>query len=169
MTSWSALAAEPAADNDVIAEIIVTAQKRATALQDVLGEHQQTITKLTGELFAPIDGEYRAVRWLGAILLVLRRQQLERVRTLVAAVENACAAAHTNPPELPPVLLVVVDEDRHVGTCARVLDPAKRARSLRLLVDRRVERVALDYEHDRDEMRPPVGIRCRQPCDTRRG
>lgn len=35
MTSWSALAAAPAADNDILAEIIVTAQKRETALQDV--------------------------------------------------------------------------------------------------------------------------------------
>ena len=35
ITSWSALAAAPPADSDVIAEIIVTAQKRATALQDV--------------------------------------------------------------------------------------------------------------------------------------
>ena len=35
ITSWSAFAAAPADDSDVIAEIIVTAQKRATALQDV--------------------------------------------------------------------------------------------------------------------------------------
>ena len=90
------------------------------------------------------------------------------MRPLVALVENARAAAQADPPQAPPVLLVMVDEDRHVGTNAGVLDSAKHLRPFRLPVDGRVQRVALDREHDRDEVRPPVRIRCREPRNTRR-
>jgi probable F420-dependent oxidoreductase len=57
----------------------------------------------------------------------------------------------------------VVDEDRDLRASTRVLDPPERGRALRLAVDGRVERVAFDREHDRDEVRSPVGIRRRQP------
>jgi hypothetical protein len=89
------------------------------------------------------------------------------MRKLVAVVEHACTAAHADPPQPPPILLVVVDQDRHVRAGARVLDSPQRPRALRLGVDGRVERVAVDGEHDRDEMRLPVRIGCRQPCDAR--
>src|ERR671934_2350969 len=85
---------------------------------------------------------------------------------LLAGVEHARAAAQPNPPQPLPVLLVVVDEDRHIRTGAGVLDPAERPRALRLAVDRRVQRLAVEREDDRHEMRPPVGIGGRQPGYT---
>src|SRR5262249_20273467 len=66
-----------------------------------------------------------------------------------------------------PVLLVVVDEDGHVRPCARVLDPAQAPRPLRLLVDRGIERLAVEDEHDRDEMRPSVRVDRREPRHAR--
>ena len=52
-------------------------------------------------------------------------QQRERALELLAGVEDAGAAAQADPPEAAPVLLVVVDEDRHVRPGAGVLDPAQ--------------------------------------------
>ena len=52
---------------------------------------------------------------------------------------------------------------------ARVLDPAQRARALRLRVNGRVQRVAGEREHDRHEMRAAVLIEGRKPCDSRLG
>jgi hypothetical protein len=62
----------------------------------------------------------------------------------------------------------MIDEDRDVGPGAGVLDPTQLRRTLRLEVDRGIERVAVEREHDRDEMRPAVGIRRGQPCNARR-
>ncbi len=52
---------------------------------------------------------------------------------------------------------------------ARSLDPPQDPRALRLAVDGRVESVAVEREHDRDEVRAPVGIRRRQPRHPCRG
>jgi probable F420-dependent oxidoreductase len=86
---------------------------------------------------------------------------------LRAAVENTRVATEANPPEPRPVVLVVIDEDRDVGPPAGVLDPPQRARALRLRVDRRVERVAVEREHDRDEMRTAIVVDRGEASDPR--
>src|SRR5213593_2425306 len=113
-----------------------------------------------------IHREHRAVGRLVAVLRVLLLQQRERVLALLALVEHARAAAEADPPEPAPVLVVVVDEDRDVRSDARVLDPPQCPRALRLAVDGRVEGVAVESEHDWDEVRPSVRIDRRQPGDA---
>lgn len=85
----------------------------------------------------------------------------------VAIVEDTRVAAQSNPPEPTPVVLVVVDEDCHVRARTGVLDPPELRRPFRLAVDGGVDRVAVECEDDRDEVRPPVRVGCRQPSDTR--
>jgi hypothetical protein len=86
---------------------------------------------------------------------------------LVAVVEHARAAAKADPPEAAPVLLVVIDEDCDVGPGAGVLDALQLRRTLWLAVNRCVKRVAIEREHDRDEVRPAVRIRRRQSGHSR--
>ena len=86
---------------------------------------------------------------------------------LLAAVEHACVAAEPHPPEPGPVVVVVVDEDRHLRPAAGVLDPAQRPRPLRLRVNGRVERVADEREHNWDKVWAPVGVDGRKPGDAR--
>ena len=50
-------------------------------------------------------------------------EERERVSRLLAAVEHACLATEPHPPEPGPVLVVVVDEDRHIRPSVSVLDP----------------------------------------------
>jgi probable F420-dependent oxidoreductase len=88
---------------------------------------------------------------------------------LVAAVQDPCSTAETDPPQPAPVLLVVVDEYRDVRVAARVLDPEEGPGALRLLVDSRVEGVAFESEHDRNEVWPAVRAHRRQAGDARPG
>src|SRR5262249_44488660 len=116
-----------------------------------------------------VHGEARAVWRLLAVLRVLLGEQRQGPLALRAVVEDPRAAAQADPPQPAPFLLVVVDEDRDLGPGPRVLDPAQRPRALRLAVDRGVERVAVEHEHDRDGRRPPVGIGRREPRHARGG
>ena len=83
---------------------------------------------------AHIDCQHRTVGRLYTVLWVLLTQQREGKLSLLALVEDPGAPAEAYPPEAAPVFLVVVDEDRDLGTDARVLDPAQLRRALRLAV-----------------------------------
>jgi hypothetical protein len=61
----------------------------------------------------------------------------------------------------------VVDEDRDVRSRTGVLDSAQLGGSFPLAVDGGVERVAVQREDDRDEVRPSVRIGRRQPGNAR--
>jgi probable F420-dependent oxidoreductase len=89
------------------------------------------------------------------------------VSRLLAAVEHPCVAAEPHPPEPGPVVLVVVDEGRHLRPAAGVLDPPQRPRPLRLRVDGGVESVARECEHDWHKVWPTVGVDGRKPGDPR--
>ena len=64
-----------------------------------------------------------------------------------------------HPPESRPVLVPVVDHDLDPGVRLDVREPAEPPRRLRLLVDGRVERVAVEREADRDDVRAAVAPR----------
>src|SRR4029450_4330724 len=68
-----------------------------------------------------VHREHGAVGRFTAVLRVLVPQQHQRPLPLLALVEYPGAAAEADPPEAAPVLLIVVDDDRDVGTKARVL------------------------------------------------
>jgi Luciferase-like monooxygenase len=103
-----------------------------------------------------VDREHGAVGRFDAVLRVLLLQQSEGAIALLSVVEYARVAAATDPLEVTPVILLVVDEDGDVGSSARVLDSPQLGRALRLAVDCRIERVALECEDDRDDVRPAV-------------
>jgi probable F420-dependent oxidoreductase len=87
---------------------------------------------------------------------------------LLATVEHARSPLEPNPPELVPIVGVVIDEDGDVGVRPDVLDSLERGRPLRLRIDRRVERVLLEREDDRDEMGTAVRADRRQARDPGR-
>ncbi len=93
----------------------------------------------------------------------------ERALGFLAAAEDACAPSETRPPEVRPVVVVVIDEHGYLGPRTRVLDAPQHAGALRLLVNRRVERVTGECEDDRDEMWPPVVIGGGETRDPRVG
>jgi PA domain len=114
-----------------------------------------------------VDCQHGTVWRLTAVLGVLPLQQHERTFALFALVEHAGATTEAHPPEAAPILFIVVNEDRDVGTSTGVLDPPQPHRALRFAIDGRIEGVALDHEHNRHEMRPSVGVRrcqSRHPC-----
>lgn len=88
---------------------------------------------------------------------------------LVATVEHAGASAQPHPPKARPILVVAVDEHRHVWSAARVLDPLQRPCALRLGVDGGVEGVPDEHEDNRDEVRSPVRVHGRKTSDGRLG
>ena len=74
-------------------------------------------------------------------------------------------ASQPHPPQARPVLVPVVDHDLDARVRRDVRQPTQPPRPLRLLVDGRVERVALEREADRDDVRGPVRSDRGQPCD----
>ena len=87
---------------------------------------------------------------------------------LLALIKYAGAAAEADPPEAAPVFFVMIDEDGDLGPCAGVFDSPQLGRPLRFAVDRGIERVAIECEHDRDQVRTAIWVRGRQPGDSRR-
>jgi probable F420-dependent oxidoreductase len=116
-----------------------------------------------------VDREHGSGRGHGPVLLVLLAQQRYGAVGLVAVVEDARSAADTDPPQPPPILVVAIDEDGDMRVRSGVLDAAKGARALPLRVDGRVEGLAVEREHDRNEMWPSVGIDGGESRDPRVG
>jgi len=98
-----------------------------------------------------------------AVLRVLGGEQLHGP----AIVHDPRRSAQAHPPEPRPVVLVVVDQHLDPRVRLDVREPLQSARSFRLLVHGRVQRVALDREADRDDVRAAVGANGRQPRDGR--
>ena len=80
-----------------------------------------------------------------------------------AVVDDAGPAVHPHPPELVPVVVVVIGEERDPRVLPDVAEPLQLHRRLRLVVDRDVDQVVIDRERDRHQIRLPVGPGRRQP------
>src|SRR5437763_1681177 len=101
---------------------------------------------------------------LVAVLRVLGLQQLERP---LIVLDDLRPAGETDPPQAPPVLVPVVDHDLDLRVRLDVGEPSQPARRLRLLVHSRDQRVAVEREADRDDVRPAVGADRGEPGDPR--
>ena len=99
--------------------------------------------------FLDLDDDEGALRRPLTVLRVFRAQKLERA---IVALDNAGPAAQPHPPELCPVVVVVVDDDLDARVALDVGEARKLTRVLRLLVDGGVERVAL-VQRSRSERR----------------
>ena len=115
---------------------------------------------------APLENVYckhRSAWGLASVPFVLLDEQPESPLGLLARIEHPRASPKAHPPELAPVIFVVVDEDGHVRSLAGVRDAAKFERALRFRVDGRVKRLAIEDEDDRHEVRAPVRVGRREP------
>ena len=112
------------------------------------GQEGEAVHSLRSSISTAITGPGRRVL---AVLRVLRGEQLEAWGSSTIRAR----AAQPHPPEPRPVLVVVVDQHLDARIGLDVAQPLQAPGPLRLLVDRRVQRVALDHEADRDDVRPP--------------
>jgi len=93
------------------------------------------------------------------VLRVLRAKCGDGRRVFRRVVGQGGAPVDADPGESRPVLVPAVDEDRDLGAALDVANARQRARvrgRLRLLVDRREDRVTVEHEADRDETGPSV-------------
>src|SRR5581483_3197778 len=114
-----------------------------------------------------VDGHDRTGRGSGPVLGVLGTEHGDRRTVLGPLDEDPRCTVEADPPQLRPVVLVVVDEQAHRRVDGDVLQPAQRRRPLGFVVDHGVGDVAVDGEAARHEMRPPVGVHGRQPGHRR--
>ena len=118
----------------------------------------------------PIGGDHhhRSGRRVGAVLPVLRLQRGNGalaffvIRTGRGRVEHPRRTVDAYPPELAPVVCVVVDEQRDRSSGPDVREALERERRLGLAVDRRVDGVADEREATRHQMWTSVGPDRRQ-------
>jgi hypothetical protein len=80
--------------------------------------------------------------------------------------EDASLAVGAGPPELVPVVVVVVGEEGYPRVLADVAEPAEVGRGLGLVVDGDVDLVAVDPERDRHDVRLPVVAGRGEPGDA---
>src|SRR5438132_1539547 len=99
---------------------------------------------------------------IGAVLRVLRLQELERTSVLL---DDSRPPVEPHPPQARPVLVPVVDQHLDRGVRLDVREPLEPARRLGLRVDRGVERVAVEREADRDDVWAAVPPYGREPPD----
>ena len=84
-------------------------------------------------------------------------------------IDDIRVAVGAHPPQLRPVVVVVVGQQAAAGLVAQVGESLQALRSLRLLVDRRIHLVAVHSEHYGHGMRPTVRTNRDQAGDPRRG
>ena len=78
--------------------------------------------------------------------------------------DDAGGAISPHPPQLGPIrVVVVIDEQRDGGVRRDVRQATQRGRPLRLVVDRAVDRVTVEREDDRHDVRPARPVGRRQP------
>src|SRR3954469_2897764 len=106
------------------------------------------------------DRDHRSARWIGLVLRVFGHQQLNSRQLLV---QHPRDAIHPDPPQMRPVLVVLIHHygDPLVG--GDVPQPPQGGRRLRLLVDRDEQFVAVHDVRHRYDVRPQVGADSRQP------
>ena len=77
--------------------------------------------------------------------------------------DDAGLTVGAHPPERGPILLVVVvGKDAHARVGGDVLEPPQPGGPLGLVIDRRVQSVAVERERDRHHMGAPIGAHGRQ-------
>jgi probable F420-dependent oxidoreductase len=121
-----------------------------------------------GPLF-DVERQHREPGRILSVLAVLGRQERKRALGLLSPLEHPAPAPEAYPPEAAPVGLVAVDEDGDMRTLPHVLDASQASRTLRLGVDRAVERLALEHEDDGDKVRPVVRVQRREARNLRLG
>src|SRR5262249_43136174 len=73
----------------------------------------------------------------------------------------------TYPPQCRPLVIVVVDEQRHLWMETDVVQSLQPRRALRLVIHSGHDRVGVDErEGDRDEVDLPCTVLCREPRDA---
>src|ERR1700687_3984369 len=99
------------------------------------------------------------------MLLVFVREQVDCALGLRAVGDHARSAVGANPPELAPVVFVVVGENRDSGIGRDILQALEVRRFLWFRVDREVERVSVDGKNNRHDVRPPLFAYSREASD----
>jgi len=79
--------------------------------------------------------------------------------------DDAGAAVDTDPPQPPPVVLVVIDQHAHPRRVSQVRHPSKHSLALGLAVDRRPQVGTDSGKHDRNNVRRAVGSERRETRD----
>src|SRR6202171_5757037 len=101
------------------------------------------------------------------MLLVFARKQLDGAFGFRAVGDHARGAVGANPPELAPVVLVVVREDRDRRIGRDVLPALKVRRLLWFRIDRELERVFIDGENNRHDVWQSLLIYRREASEAR--
>jgi len=105
-------------------------------------------------------------RWRGFhVLSVLGGEKAQSPFSLSALVEDPAPSVNPNPPQVGPVVLVMVDEERDGAIGPDVLEPTQIERRLGLGVDGRVHGAGMENEATRDDVRSTVGARRGQVPD----
>jgi hypothetical protein len=94
-------------------------------------------------------------------------QQVDGMLRFGRVIDEARGAVDADPPELPPVIFVVVNEDGYRGIGRDVPQALEVGGALGLGVDRKVKSFAVGREGDRDNVRPSIRRRRRQVGDLR--
>ena len=119
-------------------------------------------------------GSYRDQLWRPSndrgvfVLGILSAQQIERPGHLrggcwQCGLDHAGLAVDAQPPESPPIRIVLVDDQAHERAASQVAHPSQLAPRLGLGVYGRKDLFAIARKDDRDEVGSPVGARSRQP------
>src|ERR1700682_429376 len=116
-----------------------------------------------------MDRNDRTLRSFAHVLLVFVRKQLNGAFRLSAVGDHARSAVGANPPELAPVVFVVVGENRDSGIGRDILQALEVRRLLWFRVDREVERISVDGKNNRHDVRPSLFIYRREASDHRVG
>lgn len=91
------------------------------------------------------------------VLGVLGREQVDRVNSLDGIGDDGGLAGGSNPPQVRPILLVVVEQELSGGVRLDVGQPLEKLSRFRLVVDRRIDQVTCDHEADRHQVRATGG------------
>jgi hypothetical protein len=98
-------------------------------------------------------------------LRVTVREQLGCVSGFGVVGDHAGGAVGTHPPELPPVVLVMVRENRDRGIDGDVPEALEVRRRFWFCVDREVQRVSIHRKNNRHDVRPSLIAHRRKASD----
>lgn len=101
------------------------------------------------------------------VLRILGDEARDRVVVIRSRMHDTCVAVGAHPPQLRPVVEVLVGKKAHRRMGGNVVEATQRVRPLGLRVHRCEDRVALDGEAHRHEMRTRAGVHGGEPCDAR--
>src|ERR1700682_1481733 len=113
-----------------------------------------------------MDRNDRTLRSFAPVLLVFVCKQLNGAFGLSAIGDHARSAVGANPPELAPVVFVVVGENRDSGIGRDILQALEVRRLLWFRVDREVECVSVDGKNNRHDVRQRLFAYSREASDS---